>query len=224
MGDRFPSRNKEIRGIFPLSNERLRWLWLSNFPPSYFSSSGKRTELSNSKIMDWLTDLESTVSALGTWDGNQYIKDDDCAECVKDIIRFVSGALNVELERSCWVIHDFVWPLFQLRRDDDTHEIRRRLGRMKVESGQIFRHFRICTFWNSDLKVVESDLIPIVRTYSAKDFDLFDLVLRLLVNLTNPEILLFREELPEDKVTRNFYIQLQQNRQCAKKVKTIAWK
>jgi len=33
--------------------------------------------------------------------------------------------------------------------------------------------------------------------------------LRLLVNLTNPELLLFKEELPEDKETRNYYLQIQ---------------
>ena len=56
--------------------------------------------------------------------------------------------------------------------------------------------------------------------------ELFDGTLRLLVNLTNPELLLFKvlfasklgivrifllsyEELPEDKVTRNYFLQIQ---------------
>ena len=39
--------------------------------------------------------------------------------------------------------------------------------------------------------------------------ELFDVTLRLLVNLTNPELLLFKEELPEDKETRNYYLQIQ---------------
>ena len=60
--------------------------------------------------------------------------------------------------------------------------------------------------------------------------ELFDVTLRLLVNLTNPELLLFKvlfasklsivrilllsqEELPEDKVTRNYYLQIQAQRQ-----------
>ena len=42
------------------------------------------------------------------------------------------------------------------------------------------------------------------------------MVLRLLVNLTNPELLLFREELPEEKTTRNYFLQLQQHRQAYK--------
>ena len=40
--------------------------------------------------MDYLTDLESTCAALGTNDGaGSYHKDDDCLECVKDLIRFL---------------------------------------------------------------------------------------------------------------------------------------
>ena len=80
--------------------------------------------------------------------------------------------------------------LRQLRRDDDNHTIRRSLGQIEV---------------------VQSDLIPLIRD-NKNDPDLFQLVLRLLVNLTNPEILLFREELPEDKVTRKYYLELQAHR------------
>lgn len=128
--------------------------------------------------MEWVADLEATCSNLGTWDGNKYVKDPDCSECVKDLIRF-------------------------LRRDDENHEIRRRLGQIQV---------------------VQSDLIPLMRDY-AQDSDLFELVLRLLVNLTNPEILLFREELPEDKLTRNYYLQLQRIRQDYKRafVDELLW-
>lgn len=42
-------------------------------------------------IMDWITDLESTCASLGTSDGNTYVREEDCLECVKDLIRFVSG-------------------------------------------------------------------------------------------------------------------------------------
>ena len=57
-----------------------------------------------------------------------------------------------------------------LRRDDNNHEIRRSLG---------------------DLAVVKSDLLPILRDHS-NNRELFDVTLRLLVNLTNPELLLFK--------------------------------
>ena len=120
--------------------------------------------------MDWRADLESTCAALGTSDGVNYYKDEDCIECVKDLIRF-------------------------LRRDDGSHLLRRSLGQIGV---------------------VQSDLIPLLKNY-ADDEELFDLVLRLLVNLTGPELLLFREELPQDKVTRNHFIELQTHRQKYKR-------
>lgn len=72
-----------------------------------------------------------------------------------------------------------------LRRDDDTLGIRRELGQMKL---------------------VQTNLIPIICEYHS-DETLFDVVLRLLVNLTNPTLLLFNEEVPTDKVTRNYYLQ-----------------
>lgn len=81
-----------------------------------------------------------------------------------------------------------------LRRDDNNHEIRRSLG---------------------DLGVVKSDLLPILRDHS-NNRELFDVTLRLLVNLTNPELLLFKEELPEDKETRNYFLQIQNHRQIYK--------
>ena len=40
--------------------------------------------------MDWLVDLESTCSALGTADGKEYVRDEQCEEGVKDLVRFVS--------------------------------------------------------------------------------------------------------------------------------------
>ena len=42
------------------------------------------------RAMDWLVDLESTCSALGTADGKEYVRDEQCEEGVKDLIRFVS--------------------------------------------------------------------------------------------------------------------------------------
>jgi len=78
-----------------------------------------------------------------------------------------------------------------LRRDDANHEVRRALGEMAV---------------------VKSDLVLILRDHS-NNRELFDVTLRLLVNLTNPELLLFKEEIPEDKETRNFYLQIQIQRQ-----------
>ena len=44
---------------------------------------------------------------------------------------------------------------------------------------------------------------------------------RLLVNLTNSELLLFKEEIPEDKETRNYYMQIQTHRQQYKQVRKV---
>ncbi|CAB4057174.1 TIMELESS [Lepeophtheirus salmonis] len=73
-----------------------------------------------------------------------------------------------------------------LRRDDGDHEIRRTLGSIGVFS---------------------SDIIYILREFP-DDEDLFDACLRLSVSLTSPELILFREELPEEKKTRNYYLEL----------------
>ena len=68
-----------------------------------------------------------------------------------------------------------------------------------------------------EIQVLQSDLVPLLKDSSEKREDavLLDLILRLVVNLTNPEILLFREELPEDKTARNHYLQLQSHRQVS---------
>ena len=62
-------------------------------------------------------DVQATCSNLGVYDGSVYHPDPDCVECVKDLIRF-------------------------LRRDDESHAIRRALG---------------------DLGVLKSDLVHILR-------------------------------------------------------------
>ncbi|KAJ9574819.1 hypothetical protein L9F63_008018, partial [Diploptera punctata] len=73
-----------------------------------------------------------------------------------------------------------------LRRDDENHEIRRHLG---------------------GAKILQSDLLPILKDHWEKT-ELFDVTLRLLVNLTNPALLLYREELPAEKTSRNYYLQI----------------
>jgi len=73
-----------------------------------------------------------------------------------------------------------------LRRDDENHEIRRYIG---------------------ESKILQADLLPILKDYWEKA-DLFDVILRLLVNLTNPALLLYREELPAEKTSRNYYLQI----------------
>ena len=51
----------------------------------------------------------------------------------------------------------------------------------------------LCEGW----VLIKSELVPILRVHS-NHRELFDVTQRLHVNLTNPELLLFKEELPED--------------------------
>lgn len=78
-------------------------------------------------------ELAATCSALGYFDtkANRYYADGNTLETVKDLIRY-------------------------LRRDDDSHEIRKQLG---------------------DTKVVQTDLLPLLKNYW-EETELFDVLLR----------------------------------------------
>ncbi|KAI5699073.1 hypothetical protein M8J75_015950 [Diaphorina citri] len=107
-------------------------------------------------------EITATCNALG--DANKstkYILGPHCKESAKDLIKY-------------------------LRRDDETHSIRRQLG---------------------DTNVVHTDLIPIIIHFSDNE-ELFDIILRLLVNLTTPAMILYNEEIPGDKVVRQLYHQI----------------
>ncbi|KAH6930842.1 hypothetical protein HPB50_019728 [Hyalomma asiaticum] len=108
-----------------------------------------------------LSDIQAACSTLGGWDEGKYYKEPDCIESLKDLLRY-------------------------LRRDDESHEIRRILGRIQV---------------------LKTDLLPLLKFY-ADDDRLFDVIIRLLVDLTNPAILLYKEELPVEKFARNNYLEI----------------
>lgn len=73
-----------------------------------------------------------------------------------------------------------------MRRDGDTHEYRRHLGIGKV---------------------LQTDLLPLTIC-STNDNEMSDVLLRLLVNLTNPTLLLYREQLPKDGINRRIFLHL----------------
>ncbi|KAK8773900.1 hypothetical protein V5799_011567 [Amblyomma americanum] len=81
-----------------------------------------------------------------------------------------------------------------LRRDDEAHEIRRILGRIQV---------------------LKTDLLPLLKFYPDDD-TLFDVIVRLLVDLTNPAIILYKEELPVEKFARNIYLEIVSHLQAYK--------
>ncbi|XP_003739198.1 protein timeless homolog [Galendromus occidentalis] len=74
-----------------------------------------------------------------------------------------------------------------IRRDDESFAVRRALGQINV---------------------IRTDLIPLVRFYH-EDEEIFDIATKLLVNLTTPVILLYKEELPIEKNARHIYMTLE---------------
>lgn len=103
-------------------------------------------------------ELAATCDALGYYDGYTYHLDKNCLEVVKDLIKY-------------------------LRRDDNTHVVRRYLGHSKI---------------------VQTDLIKIFVEHSDRQ-ELWDVLLRLMINLTSSALMFYNEELPTEKVTRTLY-------------------
>ncbi|CAN7984470.1 unnamed protein product [Ixodes hexagonus] len=118
--------------------------------------------MSNNSVSSLIhSDIQAACSTLGGWDEGKYYKEPECIESLKDLLRY-------------------------LRRDDESHEIRRILGRIQV---------------------LKTDLLPLLKFYS-DDSTLFDIVLRLLVDLTHPAVLLYKEEVPIEKFARNSYLEI----------------
>lgn len=74
-----------------------------------------------------------------------------------------------------------------LKRDDATHVSRRCMGEMNI---------------------VKNHLIHIIKNCPLDTPDLFNITLRLLINVTTPPILLFGEVIPREKIERHFYLTL----------------
>ncbi|XP_047528915.1 protein timeless homolog [Vanessa atalanta] len=115
----------------------------------------------------------------------------------------MSSLLSAELSATCnalgtlnkktgkYLIDDFTLNTVKdliryLRRDGEDHEIRRHFGQTKV---------------------LQTDLLPMLVDHWEKE-ELFDVTLRLLVNLTNPALLLYREEVPVERTARHNYLQI----------------
>ncbi|XP_014609708.1 PREDICTED: protein timeless homolog isoform X1 [Polistes canadensis] len=106
-------------------------------------------------------ELAATCAALGYYDGQKYYLDKNCLDVIKDLIKY-------------------------LKRDDETHTIRRYLGQTKL---------------------LQSDLLKIFVQYSDK-LDLWDVLLRLIINLTSPALLIYNEKIPMEKTMRSYYLQI----------------
>lgn len=55
--------------------------------------------------------------------------------------------------------------------------------------------------------MLQTDLLPMIMHHTGED-EQSDVLLRLLVNLTNPALLLYREELPKDGPGRRNFLEL----------------
>uniref|UniRef100_A0A0A9ZGA5 Timeless N-terminal domain-containing protein n=2 Tax=Lygus hesperus TaxID=30085 RepID=A0A0A9ZGA5_LYGHE len=114
----------------------------------------------------------------------------------------VSGYLSAELAATCNALGFYDGQKYHLephcketvrdlirylRRDEGgSHEIRRYLG---------------------NAKLLTTDLLPMVQCHH-KDVQLFDIALRLIVNLTNPALLVYNEVIPTDKFEHNYYLEI----------------
>ncbi|KAK2149955.1 hypothetical protein LSH36_429g01017, partial [Paralvinella palmiformis] len=83
-----------------------------------------------------------------------------------------------------------------LKREDESCDIRRQLGHSQI---------------------LQRDLVPIIKQYNDKeDRLLLETILRLMVNLTQPAKLCFQNQIPEDKTTRNYYLEVESHLQVYK--------
>ncbi|KAM0735754.1 Protein timeless-like protein [Formica fusca] len=111
---------------------------------------------------DYLSaELTATCAVLGYFDGTDYHLDKNCLDVIKDLIRY-------------------------LRRDDDTHTIRRFLGRTKL---------------------LQTDLVKIF-IHHVKYTELWDVLLRLLINLTSSTFVIYNEQIPTEKTMYSLYQQI----------------
>ncbi|XP_078057208.1 protein timeless homolog isoform X2 [Mustelus asterias] len=104
-------------------------------------------------------ELLATCSALGYLEGDNYHKEPDCLESIKDLIRY-------------------------LRHEDETRDIRQQLGAAQI---------------------LQNDLLPIIAQYP-QEKALYEAVIRLLVNLTQPALLCFGK-VPDNPTSRHHFMQ-----------------
>ncbi|XP_011690831.1 PREDICTED: protein timeless homolog isoform X1 [Wasmannia auropunctata] len=113
-------------------------------------------------MADYLSaELTATCAVIGYFDGTTYHLDKNCLDVIKDLIRY-------------------------LKRDNDTHTIRRFLGQTRL---------------------LQTDLVKIL-IHHVKNIELWDVLLRLLINLTSSAFVIYNEQIPTEKTMYSLYQQI----------------
>lgn len=137
-------------------------------------------------------ELSATCNALGTLvkKTGKYLTDEFTLNTVKDLIRY-------------------------LRRDGEDHEIRRHFGQTKVLQTDLLpmlvNHWENDELFDVTLRyelVTEHYMFGTIEDFNQVRFIQLFLTRRLLVNLTNPVLLLYREEVPIERTARHNYLQI----------------
>ncbi|KAK0096098.1 hypothetical protein PV326_006481 [Microctonus aethiopoides] len=122
-----------------------------------------------------------------------YISAELAATC--DALGYYDGATYHLDADALNVIKDLIK---YLKRDDETNIVRRYLGQAKL---------------------LETDLIQIFIQFKDNE-ELWDVLLRLMINLTSPALMVYNSELPAERTNRSYYLQLVNYLQSYKKALT----
>lgn len=135
---------------------------------------------------EYYHEIQACISCLGFMENGEYKKEPDVEG--KNCVLYQ----HVIIDKCCFYLHaitDSIKDLLRYLRKEksDTCYVRREIGRAKI---------------------VVSDLIPLLKSYP-RDHSLFELVMRLLMNLTQPAIICFRNEVPKDKIRLGYFLELE---------------
>ena len=140
-------------------------------------------------------ELQATLNALGYLEDGQYYKSRDCLSmCFKDF--FIDHFL---LLFYCIITYNY---LTFKKKKDAAKDLVRYLRRDDPNEKSIRRELL-------KTDVITNDFIPLMKILNGKkDAELFDIILRLLVNLTQSAFNCFEQKLPEEKIQYNIYMEI----------------
>lgn len=169
-------------------------------------------------------ELTATCAVLGYYDGTNYHLDKYCLGKVFYFMLFESGLFISKLDLYIFdnainLLIDVIKDLIRyLKRDDDTHSIRRFLGRTKLLQTDLVKilihHVSNIELWDVLLRyyIAKYNLNCVYVTknpYNSITYDFVFLFLyRLVINLTSSAFVIYNEQVPTEKTMHNFYQQI----------------